>query len=497
MISVTSLQTRVVSNELLFASLQVAAEGVVITDASERILWVNHAFTRLTGYSAEEAAGQTPKIVQSGYHGPAFYAEMWKILGAGLHWQGIVVNRRKDGSLYQEELSITPLRNAAGETVNYIAIKRDVTEREDLAAKLRESERQFRRLFESAPIALYDTGRDGIIHRANRVACRLLGYHRADVVGRPFWEFVDPAEREKVRDMALAGIRQGTVPSMVERIYLNRSGGRVRVEEHQTLEVSSDGQITGIHSAMIDITERTSFQAALEESNLRYESLFVNSADSVFVIGVKPNGSFVVEEVNPAWEKVTGVPRSMVIGKTPEEILPPKQAAAVISRYQTCLELREPIAYEEALEFRTGVIHGQTQLAPLPNAAGEITRLAGFSRDLTERFQMEADLRSKEEQLRLVLEASRDGLWDWDVPNRVMKISQRWAEISGCSPDRLQLSMPEFLELIHPEDLSVILRVRQNSLAGDDSHFSLEYRTKVAEGEWKWVHARGPGGPSQ
>lgn len=117
-------------------ALEAAANGIVITGRNGRILWVNQAFTRLTGYSAEEAAGAPASLLKSGRHGPDFYKEMWTTISAGNVWHGELVNKRKDGSLYDEEMTITPVRGQSGEIQNFIAIKQDVSGRKktELAA---------------------------------------------------------------------------------------------------------------------------------------------------------------------------------------------------------------------------------------------------------------------------------------------------------------------------------------------------------------------------
>lgn len=110
-------------------ALQAAANGVVITDQNASILWVNDAFTALTGYRAAEVIGQNPRLLKSGQQDDEFYRQMWVTICAGRVWRGEVVNRRKDGSLYSEEMNITPVLGSGGDITHYIAIKQDVTAR--------------------------------------------------------------------------------------------------------------------------------------------------------------------------------------------------------------------------------------------------------------------------------------------------------------------------------------------------------------------------------
>lgn len=113
---------------LLYAALEAAANSIVITDRNAHIQWVNPAFTKLTGYSLEEAIGKNPnELVKSGAHDPSFYDAMWKTILAGQVWFGKLVNRRKDGTLYSEEQTITPVYGADGQISHFIAVKQDIT----------------------------------------------------------------------------------------------------------------------------------------------------------------------------------------------------------------------------------------------------------------------------------------------------------------------------------------------------------------------------------
>jgi PAS domain S-box-containing protein len=113
----------------LATAIEQVAEGVVITDAQANILYVNQAFSRMTGYKPEEVLGRTPRLLKSGRQDPAFYRDLWKTITAGAIWHGELINRRKDGSFYTEEMSITPVREGGGAVTHYIAIKQDIGRR--------------------------------------------------------------------------------------------------------------------------------------------------------------------------------------------------------------------------------------------------------------------------------------------------------------------------------------------------------------------------------
>ncbi len=127
---------------LLAAAIEQAAESIVITNADGRIQYVNPAFTRITGYGAEEIIGQNPRILKSNRQNPGYYRDLWNTILAGQVWHGELINQRKDGTIYIEEMTITPVRNAGGAITNFIAIQQDVTEQRAAEEALRERERE-------------------------------------------------------------------------------------------------------------------------------------------------------------------------------------------------------------------------------------------------------------------------------------------------------------------------------------------------------------------
>ncbi|MCB1796934.1 MAG: PAS domain S-box protein, partial [Candidatus Competibacteraceae bacterium] len=117
-----------IERELLLAAAvyEQSTEGILISDAENRIISVNRAFTRVTGYSLEDVRGRNPNILSSGRHDQEFYTSMWADLERVGHWQGEIWNRRKNGEIYPEWLGLTLLRDAKGRTVNYVAIFNDI-----------------------------------------------------------------------------------------------------------------------------------------------------------------------------------------------------------------------------------------------------------------------------------------------------------------------------------------------------------------------------------
>ncbi|GAA0784200.1 bifunctional diguanylate cyclase/phosphodiesterase [Marinobacterium sediminicola] len=123
------LQARSRQLQLAGRVFESAGEGAMISDANNRIMAVNPAFCRITGYSADEVVGQTPALLASGRHSQAFFKEMWKKLHEDHRWQGEVWNRRRNGEIYPQWLSITLVVDEEGQPSNYVAMLNDITER--------------------------------------------------------------------------------------------------------------------------------------------------------------------------------------------------------------------------------------------------------------------------------------------------------------------------------------------------------------------------------
>jgi PAS domain S-box-containing protein len=128
-------------NARLAMAVEQASETIVITDTQGTILYANPAFEKTSGYARTEAVGQNARLLKSGRQDVEFYRRMWDILGRGGIWQGHFVNRHKNGALYEEEATISPVRDAAGKTINYVAVKRDVTREVQLEAQFRQSQK--------------------------------------------------------------------------------------------------------------------------------------------------------------------------------------------------------------------------------------------------------------------------------------------------------------------------------------------------------------------
>ncbi|HPU79986.1 PAS domain S-box protein, partial [Accumulibacter sp.] len=126
--------------------------AISITDVRGNILYVNPAFTRVTGYGSDEAIGKNQSILSNQSMPRAFYQSLWQQISRGEPWGGRLVNRRKDGSKYLAELSISPVVNGAGEVLNYLGMHRDITEVQRLEYQVRNQKALIESVVDAAPV---------------------------------------------------------------------------------------------------------------------------------------------------------------------------------------------------------------------------------------------------------------------------------------------------------------------------------------------------------
>ncbi|MRR08727.1 PAS domain S-box protein [bacterium] len=256
------------------SALEAAANGIVITDADAVIEWANPAFCALTGWSIDECIGHKPKeLVKSGLQSQAFYDAMWKVILAGETWHGEVVNRKKNGELYHEELTITPVRNDEGKVSHFIAIKQDITRRKAEEAAARAAQRDIQRLLarnelllNSAGDGIYGTDIHGICTFINPAALKMLGYAMEEVLGRDQHQLFHHRQADGSpyphADCPIHKTLLDGVPRDVEDVFVRKDDQLFPVHIMVTPMVE-DGQRVGVEVVFRDIAKRKAMEAEL------------------------------------------------------------------------------------------------------------------------------------------------------------------------------------------------------------------------------------------
>lgn len=168
--------------------VQQAQTSIVLTDLDATLTYVNSFFEEITGYSKEEALGKNPRILQSGHQDAAFYENMWDTLTKGKAWHDVLINKRKDGSLYYEDANIFPIKTEHGETINYAAVKRDITAEVEAKNALEEEKIFSERVVQTSMAIIVGLDHQRKIRLFNRGAEKSTGYTREEVLGKDWFE---------------------------------------------------------------------------------------------------------------------------------------------------------------------------------------------------------------------------------------------------------------------------------------------------------------------
>jgi PAS domain S-box-containing protein len=252
-------------------ALDAAANAIVITDHTGTIQSVNPAFTALTGYTAQEAVGQNPRILKGGNHDEAFYRNLWQTISSGQVWRGEMTNRRKDGSLYPEEMTITPLRNADGTIARYIAIKQDITARKELEAQMERLRTEHALILNSIGEGVHWIDVDGRIKFENPAAAKMLGYEVSELIGKPAHSTMhhtraDGAAYLQSECPIYATLKDGAVRRVTDEVFWRKDGSSFAVEYICTPIYDKNGRSGGSVVIFTDSTARKRLEAQLFQS---------------------------------------------------------------------------------------------------------------------------------------------------------------------------------------------------------------------------------------
>jgi len=238
-----TLQIHVQLN-LLERAINASSNGIVITDAQQAdnpIIYVNERFEQITGYAFNEIAGHNCRFLQGKNRQQPGLTEIRTALREGKECHAVLKNYRKDGTEFWNELYIAPVANAQGEITNFIGVQTDVTKRKQAEEALKESEKQFRLMFDFAPVGMALVGLNGQFLQVNTALCETLGYSKLALMARSLWAISHPedvAEEKQLYHQCLQG-EIGHV--QLEKRYLRKDNSTIDALVKATL-VRDDNQ---------------------------------------------------------------------------------------------------------------------------------------------------------------------------------------------------------------------------------------------------------------
>lgn len=459
----------------LIAAVDQATDCIVITDSSGTIEYVNPAFTAITGYSKEEAVGRNPRFLQSGRQPAAYYEELWNTILAGQVWHGRLTNRRKDGSYYEEEMRITPVRDANGGVTGYIAVKHDVTEkqaREDAQALLAT-------IVEASEDAIFTYTPGGLILTWNRGAESIFGYSGEEVAGKPLAMLVAPERLPLLPKFSERLLRGGAV-SQYETLLVRKDGKTIHVSVSGCAIRDSSDEVTAVSVIVRDVSERFNAGQRLQQSERRFREVFENAPVGVYVTG--PDGRYL--QVNAAFSRMVGYSEKELLAMSWLELSHPDDLAFAIETKRRLWESADgQVEVEGRSIHRNGnVVWGRMNIALIRDENGNPLHSVIHVVDITERKRADDVLRESEERFRNMADSSPSMMWVTDAGGEVEFVSRAFREYCGANlegDDKQNWQL-----LIHPDDApqchSDFMRAMIEKTA-----FRGEWRVRRADGEWR------------
>jgi PAS domain S-box-containing protein len=424
---------------LLKTAIEQSNESVIIMTAQldppgPQIVYVNPAFTKMTGYTLEEVIGKTPHILQGPKTDRNVLVQLCKDCSEGKVFHGETVNYRKDCSEFHLDWTAGPVRDERGEVTHIAAAQQDVTGRWRVEEVLRRSEKDFRSLFNLSAIGMAHVSPEGRYLRVNRKFCQMLGYSEQELLQLTLHEVTHPDDREFSAASLNASFADGSEEYSIEKRYMRKDGAIIWVQINWTVIPEADGHPKHSVANIQDITERKRAEEAMRAKEAQLRAILDHSAAVIFVKDLE--GRYL--RVNRQYEVLHGITEAELKGKTDYDLYAKEIADAVCANDQEVIAADTPLQFEEQVAIADGLRDFISVKFPLPDESGRPYAICGIATDITERKQIEKALQTSEAQLRDILEYSVALIFVKDLEGRYLRVNRRYSELFGFTDVELE-----------------------------------------------------------
>ena len=400
-------------NKKLATLANVTTNMVIMADAEGKIEWINQAFTRVTGYTLEEAMGKKPgDFLQGTDSDPETIRYMSEMLKRGQGFRNVeIINYTKTGIPYWVSIELNPIKDADGNVVQFIAIESDITERKFAEKALSESEKRFRALIRQSPIGVIEWGLNFQVREWNAAAEKIFGYNRMEAIGKNaaflLTEEVKPMVTEVWKSLiSLKGGERSTNEN------ITKSGKIITCEWYNSPLVNDQGQILGVVSMVEDITEKLIAEKNLKENEIKFRQIFQSSPMGIFMYEIKEDNELYLIETNEAADDLLGVECRKRIGMKITDAFPALEDTDLPKHFHKAASLGVPYHTRDT-HYDDGEISGVYEVNVFQ--AG-LNRMVVMFLDVTDQIKAEESIRNKNDELlkinaeldRFVYSASHD-----------------------------------------------------------------------------------------
>ena len=257
--------------ERLSLAIEQSPNTVIVTNLDADIVYVNEAFTKVSGYSKEEALGKNPRFLQSGKTSRETYQQMWNSLTLGGDWSGELINRTKDGREYIDMAHIAPMKDKDGNYVNYVALSQDVSYQREMENRARIKESQYTNAIDSAMDGFWMVGMNGQLLDVNQAYLSMSGYERSEVIGMHISDF-DKNDSKTLVAQKIEKIREAK-HIRFESEHIAKNGREWPVEVSVSYAGEEEEGVEVFYVFLKDLTERHAIYEELRQHQENLEAL--------------------------------------------------------------------------------------------------------------------------------------------------------------------------------------------------------------------------------
>jgi PAS domain S-box-containing protein len=383
-------------------------------DLAGNFTFGNNALYRYLGYSPDELIGSNFRTVTAPDDVEMLYQKFNQIYRTGTPINDVAYKFiRKDGSIGYVEIAVSLLRNEKGEVIGFRGVGRDVTERKNTEETLRRSEERYRTILEDMEETYFELDLDGNFTFFNNALCLYFGYSREELLGMNYRAYVPPEDVKSVAQAYNQVFRTGKPITLFPKQDIKKDGTLLNSEISIAPLRNEKGEIIGFRGVGRDITKRVQTEKALIQSEEKYRSVLERMDEAYSEVDLAGNFTF----FNEALCRHLGYSREELLGMNYKVYTTPDNVKKVFQAYNQVYLTGEPIKILAIKEIRKDEkqMVAEISVSPIRNESGEIIGFRELSRDITERLQMEADLRRSEEKYRSILDTTEESYYEVDL----------------------------------------------------------------------------------
>ena len=407
-------------------------------------------------------------------------------IGEGQMFEAEIRLRRRDGAYRWHLVRSVPVPDEAGDVARRFGAATDIDDRKLAEEALRESERQYRAIYDQAGVGIAEVDLTGRFLRANDRYCDMVGYPQEELLGLRFRDITHPddppANLEK-----FARIAEGPSSYTIEKRYVRKDGRVVWARTAVSLIRDGAGRPERVVAVVEDITERVRAEEALRESEERFARFMQHLPGLAWIKDWQ--GRYVY--ANAAAVRAFRRPRNDLYGKTDEEIFPAETSAQFREHDRRAQASEVGVQVVETLEQDDGVVHHSiVSKFPIPGRDGGSAFVGGVAIDITDLKRTENALRASEEQFRSLAEGMPHCVWMCDAHGRNLYQNGVWYDYTGTPPGSGHGQ--EWLDQCHPDDRPRLIEEWTEALRTAGSHaYDIEVRIRRHDGAYRWFRVKG------